>query len=280
MVEFYKKHIPIIDTEAAGFAESPILFPGKAFGRGLVERDYSVYPEKMFEQPSDMKLIPETEWDARFDEQEEQQSSLEHVYLSGPGGKPAFINLDQGPDGYCWAYSTGHSVMIDRLKRNMVMVRLNPHAVAAIIKGGVDDGGWCGESAEFFKQRGCPVEGTGPGQWPKQSRNLRYDTSAVRREMAKYRIDEQWVDLTRRVWDRNLTIAQVASSGFNNLPGPRDYHWWGHSVCGLRWVRIERGAWGQLILNSWLGWGRYGLAVLRGNKAIPNGALSIRSTTG
>ncbi len=277
MVEFYKGSIPIIDTEAPDINENEMLFSQK-FAYGCIERNYSLFPERMFDPPSKMVLIPETEWDARYDEQEEQKSSLEHIYLSR-GGKPIWENLLQGMDGYCWAYSTGHSVMIDRAARNLPYVRLNPHSVAAIIKGGVNDGGWCGESADFFTKVGCAVEGTAPGQWPLQSRNLKFDTARCRGEMKKYRIDEQWVDLTKRVWDRNMTMAQVATSGFNNLPGPGDYHWWGHSVCRLRWVRVERGSWGQLILNSWPNWGRFGLAVLRGNKAICNGALAIRSTT-
>lgn len=88
----------------------------------------------MFAQPSDIEIIPRTEWDARFDEQEERKSSLEHVYLSGPGGTPAFENLDQGTEGYCWAYSVGHSIMMHRLKCNLQYVRLNPHSIAAIIK--------------------------------------------------------------------------------------------------------------------------------------------------
>jgi hypothetical protein len=97
--------------------------------------------------------------------------------------------------------------------------------------------------------------------------------------MAKYKIEEDWVDLTRQKYNRNLTLSQVATCGFNNIPGPRDYNWWRHSVCGIRWVRIERGSWGQLILNSWSRWGRHGLGVLRGKKAIPNGALGVRLTS-
>jgi hypothetical protein len=108
---------------------------------------------------------------------------------------------------------------------------------------------------------------------------VRLDTPQLRAEMAKYKIQEDWVDLTRQKYNRNLTLAQVATCGFNNIPGPRDYNWWRHSVCGLRWVRIERGSWGQLILNSWPRWGRHGLGVLRGNKATPNGALGIRLTS-
>lgn len=178
----------------------------------------------------------------------------------------------------CWAYSVGHSIMLDRLKRRKNLIRLNPHSVAAIIKNGRDEGGWCGEAAQFCSDVGIAPEGTGEGEWPGHSRDVRLDTPELRHEMAKFRINEQWTDLTRQVWSRNLTMAQVATSGFNNLPGPRDYYWWSHSVCGLRWVRIERGSWGQLILNSWLRWGRFGLAVIRGNKAIPDGALSIRTT--
>jgi hypothetical protein len=269
------KGIPIIETDGP---ETNLSRPA-GVTYGLVPRDYEQYPEAMFSPPSEMVLIPESEWDARYDEQEATQSSLEHIYLSGPNGAPAFKNLDQNGDGYCWNYSVGHSMMMDRLRRNLPMVRFNPHAGAAIIKRGLDEGGWCGEGAKFATEHGMAIEGKGPGQFPLHSRNLRLVTPELRAEMAAFKIEEDWVDLTRQVWNRNLTMAQVATCGFNNIPGPRDYNWWGHSVCGLRWVRIERGSWGQLILNSWLGWGRHGLGVLRGSKAICNCGLGIRSTS-
>lgn len=278
MAEFYKGDIPIIDTEAPDLEANEMLF-SSGVSYGLVERDYSEFPEPMFAPPGDMVLIPESEWDARYDEQEAQRSSLEHLYLSGPNGTPAFRHLDQNGHGYCWKYSVGHSMMVDRLRRNLPMVRFNPHAGAAIIKRGRDEGGWCGEGAKFATEHGMAIEGTGPGQWPLHSRDLRRDTPALRAEMARYKIEEDWVDLTRQVWNRNLTTAQVATCGFNNLPGPRDYNWWRHSVCGIRWVRLERNSWGQLILNSWSGWGRHGLGVLRGSKAICNGGLAIRLTS-
>lgn len=274
-MDFYKSNIPIIHTDEM---ETSLSHP-KDVTFGLVPRDYSRDPEAMFAPPSDMQLIPQSEWDARFDEQEEQESSLEHIYLSGLNGGPAFTCLDQNGHGYCWAYSTGHAIMIDRLRRNLPPVRLNPHSVAAIIKSGRDQGGWCGQSAEFGRRVGYATEGTGPGQWPLHSRSLKHDTPALRAEMAKYKIEEEWTDLTRQVYDQNLTMAQVATCGFNNIPGPGDYNWWGHSVCRLRWVRVERGAWGQLILNSWKGWGRHGLGVLLGSKAVCNGALAIRLTS-
>jgi len=276
MADLYKGSIPVIDCDEE--TSNDMLFPG-GVSFGLVPRDYEQFPEPMFAPPSDMQLIPESEWDARFDEQEELQSSLEHIYLSGPNGEPAFENLDQNGDGYCWNYSVGSSMMMDRLRRNLPLVRFNPHAGAAIIKRGQNAGGWCGEGAQFASEVGMAVQGNAQGQWPLHSRNVRLDTPRLRAEMAKYKIEEDWVDLTRQKYNRNLTLAQVATCGFNNIPGPRDYNWWRHSVCGIRWVRIERGSWGQLILNSWKGWGRHGLGVLRGNKAIPNGALGIRLTS-
>jgi hypothetical protein len=278
MSEYYKSQIPIYEPDNLRGPDKDALFPPNV-SYGLVRRDYGEYPEQMFAQPDEMGIIPSSEWDARFDEQERLESSLEHMYLGGRNGEPLFVNLDQGPDGYCWIYSVGHSVMLDRMRRGRKVVRLNPHSSGSIIKDGRDEGGWCGLGAEFVSEHGMAPEGTGPGEWPKWSRDLRNDTQAMRKSMANYKINEQWTDVTRRLWDRNLTTNQVATSGFNNLPGPRDYNWWAHSVCGIRWVRIERGSWGQLILNSWKSWGHHGLAVLRGNRAICDGGLTIRTTT-
>jgi hypothetical protein len=273
MTSYYKGNIPIIADGPATDLSHPV---GESFG--LVPRDYSVDPPEMFASPSEMSLIPESEWDARFDEQERMQSSLEHIFLSGRDGAPAFVNLDQNGDGYCWAYSTGHAIMMTRLKNNAPLIRLNPHATAAIIKGGRNEGGWCGLSAKFARENGYAVEGNGPGQWPLHSRSLSYDTPALRVEMAKHKVSEEWVDLTRSVYEQNLTVKQLATCLFSNQAGPVDFNWWGHSVCAIRWVRIERGSWGPLILNSWKGWGRYGLSVLQGTKGRPDGALSVLVT--
>lgn len=275
MADFYKGSIPILEDVSA---HADTLHPsGQA--KGLVPRDYAVDPEPMFAAPSDMPLIPTSEWDARFDEQEAQQSSLEHIYLSGSGGTPAFVNLDQNGDGYCWAYSTGHAIMLDRLRQNLTPIRINPHATAAIIKGGRDEGGWCGLSAKWGRENGYAVEGTGLGEWPLQSRNLKYDTPELRAAMRLHKITKDWTDLTRQVYDAQLTKSQLTTCLFNNNPCPTDFNWWGHSVCSLRWVRISANEWGLLILNSWLGWGRHGLGVLRGSQSIPNSALCVRATS-
>lgn len=275
MPSYYKSKIPIIETDG------PLTNLSHPTGvtYGLIPRDYSVDPPSMFEQPTGMKLIHPSDYDAYYDEQEEQQSSLEHIYLGAVNNGPMFINLDQNGDGYCWSYSTGQSMMLDRLKRRLPPVRLNPHGPAAIIKNGRNEGGWCGQSAKFAREVGYPVEGTGIGQWPLHSRNIKYYTPECKAEMAKYKVTEEWTDLTKEVYDQNLTMQQVATCGFNNIAGPGDYNWWGHSVARVRWVRIEKNSWGQLILNSWPNWGHHGLGVLRGSQAICNGALAIRVTS-
>ncbi len=274
MPDFYKGTIPILDSAVA--AHRDVLFPTDA-SFGAVPRDFNIDPPTMFASPSEMDVIPRSEWDARYDEQEATQSSLEHMYMSGPNGEPAFVNLDQNGDGHCWGYSTGHAMMLDRLKQGLPLVRLNPHAIAAILNR--LNGGWCGASAKFVREFGCPVQGNGPGEWPLHSNDTRYDTPACRAAMAKHRVTEDWLDLSKQIWEQSMKSAQLATCGFMNIPAPSDFSWWGHSVCQVRWVRIEAGSWGPLILNSWLGWGRHGLAVLRGSQAIADGAVAVRSST-
>lgn len=272
-MDFYKGVIPIFNTDTN--KDSDNLHPsGASFG--LIPRDYSVYPAEMFDIPSQMQIIPESDWDAIYDEQEAQQSSLEHLYLRGPNGGGVFENLDQNGNGYCWAYSTGHAMMLARMLQNQPLIRLNPHSVAAIIKNGADEGGWCGLSAKFVRENGIAPEGTGAGLWPLHSRNIRLDTPELRAIMAKYKSTEEWVDLNRSVYDVNMSKQQYATALMCRQPSPSDYNFWSHSVCAVRWVRISKGNWGTLILNSWKGWGRYGLGVLEGSKAVPNSMLSIR----
>lgn len=283
-MDYYKGTIPIIgDNPADEAAMMELVFPGgkgelghRDIGFGYVPRDLAVDPPEMFAAPSEMVLIPDSEDDARYDEEEATQSSLEHLYLRG--GKPAFVNLNQKSDGYCWKYSNGHCAMFDRLKQGLPIVRLNPHAGAAIIKNGRNEGGWCGLGAKFMREFGIAEEGTGPGQWPFASRDLRYDTPELRASMAKYKVVEDYVDLTQPVHGQSMSKQAAKTCLFNKIPTARDYMWMSHSVCVIRRVRIERGRWGDLYINSWLNWGRFGLAVLEGSKAIFDGAVAVRAS--
>lgn len=274
MVDFYKGKIPIIRRSLdEGYLNNGMTVDPKSLG--CIPRDYDVDPVAMGDSPAGMKLYLPSEYDAVFDEQEEQQSSLEHIFLEGD--KPAFLMLGQNGHGYCWSYSTGHAVMLDRMKRNFPMIRLNPHATAAIIMKGQDKGGWCGLSCKFGREHGYAIEGTGKGQWPLHSRNLKYDTPELRANMSLHKVDEDWYDLGKKEWDQTLSRQQIATLGLSNIPTPVDYNRFGHSMCMVRYVRIERGSWGVLVLNSWTQWGYHGLGVLA--EMYPDNAIAVRSTT-
>lgn len=268
-MDFYKD-IPIYDLSKE---ENVALVNPAGAGAGLVPRDYSEYPQAMFAAPDSIQVIPESEWDARYDEQEATESSLEHIFLRG--GKPAFINLDQNGDGDCWAYSTGHAMMLSALRDNRDVKRLNPHFIAAHLKR--FDGGWCGAAMKAAMEVGCCEVGTGPEEWPLWSHDTRLLTPARMLGAAKHKVVENVYDLTRQIWDQQFTRLQLATCGFTNTPAPSDYNEMSHSMCQVRHVRVEAGHWCPLILNSWKGWGKFGLGVLRNMDA--DGAVAVRTTS-
>lgn len=261
--------IPIIDPSTPEGRD--MLFPrGMGFGH-----DPSQYVPDMMAAPLGMKTYSPNDWDALYDEQEAKQNSLEHIYLRGN-----WPNLNQNGHGYCWGYSVAQALMLKRMAMNLPFVRLNPHSVCSIIKGGRDEGGWCGLSLNFIREHGCAEEGTGPGQWPLHSRqHTRFNDPAVKASMLKYQVTDDWFDIGKPLYSQQLKDEQAATCLFDNNPCALDWNEWGHSVTGARWCRVERGLWLPLILNSWPNWGRRGLALIqRGWKH--DGAVSVVNTMG
>jgi hypothetical protein len=271
-VEFYRGKIPIVTRDLnEGFVRGT---PDSPPSLGCVPRDFDVDPVEMRDSPSEMKLIDPSEYDARFDEAEATESSLEHKYL--PDGKtPAFEFLDQGEFPDCWAHSTAHCLMFDRLKQNLPVLRFNAVAVATML--GRTNGGWSGLSMKFARDNGYPVMGSGPGEWPQWTRKRQYDTPELRAAMKRHQANELWYDLGRREYNQVLTRRQIDTCGFDNIPLGVDFNEFGHAMCQIRRVRIEAGHWGDLILNSWKGFGYHGLFVLV-NRTADN-ACGLRSST-
>lgn len=176
--------------------------------------------------------------------------------------------------GNCWAHSTTHAVMLSRAVANLPYVPLSAFAVAAIIKNGRDEGGWCGQSAKFARDVGIPDQ----KYWPQGSRQLSRDTSEMRANAALHKITEDWYDLARAIHAQDLTFDQLASCLLRGQPCPVDFNWWGHSVCAMDLVEVEAGSFGIRIWNSWLNWGENGTGIIRGSKAVPDGALCVRQT--
>lgn len=245
---------------------------GEVKGHGLVKRDWSIYPAKMFGHlPSTMPIIPRSEWDARFDEQEKEQSSLKHLRMrTGPNGSH-IPSLDQNGQGYCWAYSTVMGMILTRVKNNQPYVRLSAHAVGCKVKGFRDQGGWCGLSAKFVRENGCPSVAL----WPEKSMSRTHDKPETWANAALHKVTEDYADLTLPVHAQNMTEDQVATCLFHNQPCSLDWDEWGHSVCGIRWCRVEAGSWTPEIINSWSdSWGDKGTGKIRTSWTI-DGAIAI-----
>ncbi|MGL6095051.1 MAG: hypothetical protein ACRC7O_04525 [Fimbriiglobus sp.] len=262
MPEMYDKTIPIVDDNT----NADVLFHPH-FGRG---HDPDQVVQGMFASPNAMPLVPESEYSARCKEQKERGSGLGDMYL-----RDKWVNLDQNGHGYCWAYSVGHAMMIKRMSMGLPHVRLNPHGVAAVIKNGRDEGGWCGLSAEYATRIGFPSD----KHWPGHSRSMANKTPDMLQNSAMHRATGVWMDLAKAAYDQDLSRRQLLTCLFNGDACAVDFNWWGHSVCALQIVEIEAGSFGLMILNSWANWGERGLAVLRGGKAVPDGAIGLFAAT-
>lgn len=237
-------------------------------GHGLVPRDYRVHPREMFAPPSELNLIPRSDWSARLKAQAQDGARLSDVRGQIP-------SLDQDGKGYCWAHSTTSCVMLLRAAANMPYVRMSAFAIACKVKNFRDEGGWCGLSAKFWREQGCPSVAL----WPEKSMERGNDNAQTWANAALHKVTEDWVDLARDVYDQNLTFDQVASCLLSGVPCAVDFNWWLHSVCGMDLVEVEAGSFGIRIWNSWAdSWEERGTSVLRGQKAVPDGAVALRVT--
>lgn len=261
----------IIDDSTPESVHSPAHL-----GKGAVPRDYTLFPQPMFQQPDQMVLIDESEWDARIEEQERAKSSLEHIRETMKNGS-WFPSYDQNGYPYCWSYSTTHTAMFARAVANAPFTDLSAMGMANKITHFNPQGGWCGLSAKFARENGIPTKADWPDATP-MSRS--HDNPTTWNNALGYRITEDWVDLTKEVYDQNLTFKQVVTCLLLNQPCALDFNWWAHSVMGLRVVK-RAGEYCIKILNSWSdNYGDRGMAILAGSKKYPNGAISTRMMTG
>lgn len=270
MPDLWKNKIPIIRSSLdEGWLRQGDMPTFAA--TGAIPRDYDEDPPLMGDSPDGLKLLSDPELVEAFEEQENAQSSLEHMYMRT--GSPAFRFADQGRFLDCWTHSTIHCHMFDRLKQNLEPIDFNGVAMATLM--GKTRGGWSGLSLKFSREHGLPVTGTGPGEWPFQSRDGR-DTPALRANMARFKAEEDWYDLGKREYDQELSRQQLLTLGSQNIPCGVDYNRFGHAMCQVRVVRIGN-VWSPMVLNSWKSWGYHGLGILYG--MWPDNAVALRAST-
>jgi hypothetical protein len=241
---------PVVDGERKGRGYDPSFIDAgvKAEMRAL---------------PSTIKIIPRSEWDARYEEQEARKSSLTHLKFSDMANGKPHNSLDQNGEGFCWNYSCNAAAMYARAAAHLPYVRFSPHAGACVIKNFRDEGGWCGLSARFAMgkdpkhpdKRGFMPE----DRWPQKSMSRSFDTTENWRIAAEYTLTEAYIDLAKGPYDQTMLEEQIATCLFNNIPVIVDYNEWGHSIVAIRWKRVESGVFVPEIDNSWTpGWGDRG----------------------
>lgn len=251
--------------------------------RGLIPRNFVTHPQGCYKSasPFDLKLIARSEWPEIIRQMTADKSRLSDVRLTANKGQP-IPSLDQNGVGYCWAHSSTHAVMALRAVANQPYIPLSAFAVASIIKNYRDEGGWGALSLDFITERGVPSQQF----WPQKQRDRRYDTPETWANAALHKTTEGWVDTSAAVYDRDLSFDQVMTLLLCGIPVVGDFNWWGHSVCLLDPVDCDPSLdlndlnrWGVNIWNSWSDqWGTLGMGVLRGRKAIPDGAVAPRVT--
>jgi hypothetical protein len=145
---------------------------------------------------------------------------------------------------------------------------LSAYAVACIIKGFQDEGGWGAESLEFIANRGIPTSQF----WPQQSMSRGNDKPETWANAGLHKFTE-WMDL-----DPNQMKAQFVTALLSGLPVVVDYNWWSHSVCAIDLVSLN--PFRVRIWNSWGdSWSENGTGILEASKAMPDSALAARVMT-
>lgn len=241
--------------------------------RGCVPRDWKAQPVKMAALPT--KTIPRTEWSARIKERQERKQGLGFIRRRGNFGKK-IPSLQQGSYGYCWSHSGVSAHMVCRARDNQPYVPLSAFAIAATIKGGRNQGGWGAEALAFQEAKGVPSQKF----WPQGNASLSLGTKECWKDAAQRKVTESWMDVDLPVWGRKMGFEQVVTLLLMDNPGIGDFNWWGHSVCLLDVVEVEANSFGIEIWNSWGDeWGDDGIAILRGEKAVPDAASFIQTVT-
>lgn len=265
-------------------------------------RDFAAVPHgSMRGAPAaTLPKIPRSEWPRMLKEQTDAKARCSDIRNTGMNGQ-RIPSRDQNGRGYCWAHSTVSCALVARAKDGQPYADLSAYAIACIIKGYRDEGGWNGESMQFLREKGCPTSEF----WPQQSTSRSNDKPATW-ENAKLHLATEWEDMPEGDFDMQATYS------LSGIPYPLDLNWWSHSIGGMDLVdgtasfdagmcrceisgklldlaEFERiwevktygAAYGARIWNSWGdSWSDAGMGVLTEAKARNNGAIALRVTGG
>ncbi len=209
-------------------------------------------------QFNDDWLIPQSEWQARIQEQQETQSRISDLvahYKIPP--------KNQGSLNYCWIYAPVHAMELNRVRSGYPYQPLAAAQVGACIKRGRNSGGWGMEGVRWIGQHGIATEGdygSSPAIQPS------YASPAMMRAAARNKCTE-WVECRPKV------VPQLVSMLLRGYAVAIGLDWWRHEVTACEAIWLD-GAIAIRIRNQWQGWGSNGFGILRGSKMIPSDCVS------
>lgn len=174
--------------------------------------------------------IPESEYDARIDEQIELEARASDFC-----DFPAF---DQDGLPTCWAIGTAQAETIARRIMGLPHVQLSGCSIAVPISGG-HRGGWEGDAVEFSVKNGVASVAV----WPENNTNRSLNSDPKVIEDRKQHIVTEFLEMNTR--------ANWATMCLKTKVGPFAYNRMSHVMCMCDFVRIERGRYGFRVRNSW-----------------------------
>lgn len=259
----------IIDDSNADFFRAQIMDSSTPFMGGYRERDYVNFKLGHYAPTYRGKIYPRSQWDDLIKQQDDNHSSPWHTHTT-----QKVPVLNQSNWGYCWCFGTVAGVMNRYAAQGLTPT---PHlsAMGPALQGkrGRNEGGWAGEAIRYIGEYGIPTVQT----WPETAANLSLAREpAVVADAARHGLVE-FEELRSQQFDAAMSC----------LLDPRDpcpvtlgLMWWGHLVCGLRAVKIDRNTYGIVIVNSWTArWGDNGYGVLVESKATAHEQVAIRRVT-
>jgi len=219
----------------------------------------------------DSDLIPYEEFPDRISDMEKNKTTLEHVWLDSPIGKPM-----QSYTNYCWAWCVVDAMMVFREVMGLPFVKLSPSSVAAPIMNFSNQGGWPEEALKWIMQNGvAPV--THVDYVTTSPRGFR---NGWKEEALKFRI-EKFESALIRGDSVAKNKQRIGSKLLSRKPLGSAFMFMSHAMAPLRLTddnpRLPANnplRYGLRVLNSH----NDGIMKLEGQRAMPDSAFAIAQT--